>query len=134
LLNWKFLFGTYLLIGTQPPLIYLAATRKESRSLIRPSEQIETFLRPQGAKNITKKTRGVYNFETGVPKGILNFNGSREIFAVLKSQRIDNSWGINMWVYSFGGKGFQQNVILTWVVQTITYAQNKIVDRNFGTQ
>tara|TARA_R110000796_G_scaffold10530_3_gene34919 strand:- start:66217 stop:67758 length:1542 start_codon:yes stop_codon:yes gene_type:complete len=84
------------------------------------SEQILKNFENQGARNITTKQEA-FSTLTGV-KGVKLYGSGK--FAVPESKELISG---NYVVLFFGGKGFQQNVILTWL-EDDHYA-DQIVDR-----
>ena len=78
----------------------------------------------QGAKNIITKTEE-FTTISGV-KGIKTFGSGK--FAIPESKDLING---DYTILTFGGKGFQQQVIITWL-EDDTYAQ-QIVDRVLST-
>ncbi|WP_353057454.1 BatD family protein [Arenibacter sp. H213] len=84
------------------------------------SEQILRSFEAQGAKNITTKQEE-FTTPTGV-KGVKLYGSGK--FAVPESDELVTG---NYVVLFFGGKGFQQNLIISWLADD-TYA-DKIVDR-----
>ena len=98
----------------------ITLTQQEDPDLDKASEQILKNFEAQGAKNITTKQEE-FTTLTGV-KGIKLYGNGK--FAVPESKELISG---NYVVLFFGGKGFQQNVILTWLADD-TYA-DQIVDR-----
>lgn len=78
----------------------------------------------QGAKNIITKTEEFTTF-SGV-KGVKTYGSGK--FSIPESKELING---NYTILTFGGKGFQQQVIMSWL-ENDTYAQ-KIVDRVLST-
>lgn len=98
----------------------ITLTQQEDPDLDKASEQILKNFEAQGAKNITTKQEE-FTTLTGI-KGIKLYGSGK--FAVPESKELISG---NYVVLFFGGKGFQQNVILTWLSDD-TYAE-QIVDR-----
>ncbi|MCM4171165.1 hypothetical protein DHD32_06720 [Arenibacter sp. TNZ] len=98
----------------------ITLAQQEDPDLDKASEQILKNFEAQGAKNITTKQEE-FTTLTGV-KGIKLYGSGK--FAVPESKELISG---NYVVLFFGGKGFQQNVILTWLSDD-TYAE-QIVDR-----
>tara|TARA_R110000868_G_scaffold343120_5_gene604189 strand:+ start:865 stop:2397 length:1533 start_codon:yes stop_codon:yes gene_type:complete len=98
----------------------ITLSQPEDPDLDKASEQILKNFEAQGAKNITTKQEE-FTTLTGV-KGIKLYGNGK--FAVPESKELISG---NYVVLFFGGKGFQQNVILTWLADD-TYA-DQIVDR-----
>ncbi|MCK0147941.1 BatD family protein [Arenibacter sp. F26102] len=98
----------------------ITLTQPEDPDLDKASEQILKNFEAQGAKNITTKQEE-FTTLTGV-KGIKLYGSGK--FAVPESKELISG---NYVVLFFGGKGFQQNVILTWLADD-NYA-DQIVDR-----
>ena len=98
----------------------ITLAQPEDPDLDKASEQILKNFEAQGAKNITTKQEE-FTTLTGV-KGIKLYGSGK--FAVPESKELISG---NYVVLFFGGKGFQQNVILTWLADD-NYA-DQIVDR-----
>ncbi|GGW24994.1 BatD family protein [Arenibacter certesii] len=95
-------------------------SQPEEPDYVKSSEQILQNFEAQGAKNITTKQEE-FTTLTGV-KGVKLYGSGK--FAVPESEELVTG---NYVVLFFGGKGFQQNLILSWLADD-PYA-DKIVDR-----
>ncbi|MEQ9581561.1 MAG: hypothetical protein RIM68_05310, partial [Arenibacter sp.] len=84
------------------------------------SEQILKNFENQGARNITTKQEA-FSTLTGV-KGVKLYGSAK--FVVPESKELISG---NYVVLFFGGKGFQQNVIMTWLADD--HYADQIVDR-----
>lgn len=98
----------------------ITLTQPEEPDFEKASEQILQNFEDQGAKNITTKQEA-FTTLSGV-KGVKLYGSGK--FAVPESKELISG---NYMVLFFGGNGFQQNIILTWLADD-QYA-DRIVDR-----